>query len=192
MEKSIKGTKTEQNLLKAFAGESQARNRYTYFSSVAKKEGFEQIAAIFTETAEQERVHAKTFFKYLEGGMLEITAMYPAGIIGTTAENLEAAAGGENEEWSELYPEFAKIAEEEGFRDIANTFKQIAKAEYQHEQRYLKLLDRVKTDTVFKREEAILWQCRHCGYVVEAKQAPAKCPSCKHPQSYFQPMAQNY
>lgn len=192
MEKSIKGTRTEQNLLKAFAGESQARNRYTYFASVAKKEGYEQIAAVFEETAEQERVHAKTFFKYLEGGMLEITATYPAGVIGTTAENLQAAANGENEEWTELYPEFAKIAEEEGFREVSNTFKQIAKAEYQHEARYLKLLDRVKTNTVFSREEAILWQCRHCGYVVESKTAPAKCPSCKHPQAYFEPMRQNY
>ncbi|GAD05584.1 rubrerythrin [Porphyromonas crevioricanis] len=189
---SIKGTQTEQNLLKSFAGESQARSRYTFFASVAKKEGYEQIAAIFMETAEQEKEHAKRFFKFLEGGMVEITACYPAGVIGTTAENLAAAAAGENEEWTELYPEFARIAEEEGFKDIANAFKQIAKVEEQHELRYRTLLERVQNNTIFSREEAIRWQCRNCGYVVESKQAPAKCPACLHPQAYFEPMHQNF
>ena len=163
MEKSIKGTRTEQNLLKSFAGESQARSRYTFFASVAKKEGYEQIAGVFMETAEQEKEHAKRFFKFLEGGMVEITASYPAGVIGTTAENLAAAAAGENEEWAELYPEFAKIAEEEGFPAIAVAFKMIAKVE-----------------------------CRNCGFVFEGKKAPVNCPACAHPQAYFEPMKQNY
>ncbi|MDY6121811.1 MAG: rubrerythrin family protein [Porphyromonas sp.] len=189
---SIKGTKTEQNLLKSFAGESQARSRYTYFASVAKKEGFEQIAAVFMETAEQEKEHAKRFFKFLEGGMVEVTACYPAGVIGTTAENLVAAADGENEEWTELYPEFARIAEEEGFKEIANAFLQIAKVEKEHELRYRTLLERVQGNTFFEREEAIRWQCRNCGYVVESKKAPAKCPACLHPQSFFEPMRDNY
>lgn len=189
---SIKGTKTEQNLLKSFAGESQARSRYTFFASVAKKEGFEQISAVFMETAEQEKEHAKKFFKYLEGGMVEITACYPAGVIGTTAENLKAAADGENEEWGELYPEFAKIAEEEGFPQIANTFRQIAKVEAEHEARYRTLLGRVAEGKVFERAEEIEWQCRNCGYVYKGKKAPMKCPACEHPQAYFEPKKNNY
>lgn len=184
---SIKGTKTEQNLLKSFAGESQARSRYTFFASVAKKEGYEQIAGVFMETAEQEKEHAKKFFKYLEGGMVEITASYPAGIISTTAENLKAAADGENEEWADLYPEFAQIAQEEGFPQIANTFRQIAKVEAEHEARYRKLLKRVETGKVFERDEEIEWQCRNCGYVLKGKKAPMKCPACEHPQAYFEP-----
>ena len=169
MEKSIKGTRTEQNLLKSFAGESQARSRYTFFASVAKKEGYEQIAGVFMETAEQEKEHAKRFFKFLEGGMVEITASYPAGVIGTTAENLAAAAAGENEEWAELYPEFAKIAEEEGFPAIAVAFKMIAKVEAEHEKRYRKLLANVEEGKVFEKDEAIFWQCRNCGFVFEGK-----------------------
>lgn len=190
--KSIRGTRTEQNLLKSFAGESQARSRYTYFASVAKKEGYEQIAAIFMETAEQEKEHAKRFFKFLEGGMVEITASYPAGMIGTTAENLEEAANGENEEWSDLYPEFAKIAEEEGFPQIAVAFKMIAKVEAEHEARYRTLLQRVKEEKVFEREEAIEWQCRNCGYVHTGKKAPETCPACIHPKAYFEPKKNNY
>lgn len=166
MEKSIKGTRTEQNLLKSFAGESQARSRYTFFASVAKKEGYEQIAGVFMETAEQEKEHAKRFFKFLEGGMVEITAAYPAGVIGTTAENLAAAAAGENEEWADLYPAFADIAEEEGFKTIAVAFRMIAKVEAEHEKRYRKLLSNIETGTVFEKAEAILWQCRNCGFVI--------------------------
>jgi len=192
MEKSIKGTKTEQNLLKAFAGESQARSRYTFFASVAKKEGFEQIAAVFSETADQELEHAKRFFKFLEGGMLEIQASYPAGKIGTTAENLLAAAEGENEEWSLLYPEFAKIAREEGFPQVATAFKMIAKVEAEHEARYRTLLERVIAEKVFEREEDIEWQCRNCGYVHKGKKALENCPACNHPKSYFEPKKNNY
>ena len=186
--KSIKGTKTEQNLLKAFAGESQARTRYTFFASVAKKEGFEQISAIFTETAEQEKEHAKKFFRFLEGGMVEITASYPAGVIGTTAENLLAAAEGELEEWGELYPDFAKVADEEGFPQIAATFRMVAKVEVEHEKRYRRLYKRVIDGTVFERE----WQCRNCGYVHRGKNAPATCPVCQHPQAFFEEEKQNY
>lgn len=189
---SIKGTRTEKNLLASFAGESQARNRYTFFASVARKEGFEQISAIFLETAEQEREHAKRFFEYLEGGMVEITASYPAGIIGTTSQNLKAAAEGENEEWYVLYPEAAKVADEEGFPEIARTFREIAKVEALHEARYLALLARVDDNQVFEREEAIEWQCRNCGYVVKSKKAPMKCPACLHPQAYFEPKKNNY
>ncbi len=192
MEKSIKGTRTEQNLLKAFAGESQARSRYTYFASVAKKEGFEQISAVFMETAEQEKEHAKRFFKFLEGGMVEITASYPAGVIGTTADNLKAAAEGENEEWSILYPEFAAIAMEEGFPQVATAFKMIAKVEAEHEDRYRKLLERVIAEKVFEREEEIEWQCRNCGYVHKGKKALENCPACNHPKSYFEPKKNNY
>ena len=192
MEKSLKGTQTEKNLMAAFAGESQARNKYTYFASQAKKEGYEQIAGVFMETAEQEKEHAKKFFKYLEGGMVEITASYPAGIISTTAENLKAAADGENEEWADLYPEFAQIAQEEGFPQIANTFRQIAKVEAEHEARYRKLLERVETGKVFERDEEIEWQCRNCGYVLKGKKAPMKCPACEHPQAYFEPKKNNY
>lgn len=190
--KSVKGTRTEQNLLKSFAGESQARSRYTFFASVAKKEGYEQIAAVFMETAEQEKEHAKKFFKYLEGGMVEITAAFPAGVIGTTADNLRAAAEGENEEWAELYPLFADIAQEEGFPLIAATFRNVAKVEAEHEKRYRTLLARVEEGKVFEREEAIRWQCRNCGYVHEGTGAPEKCPACQHPQAYFEPMKENY
>ncbi|MEG0795944.1 MAG: rubrerythrin family protein [Odoribacter sp.] len=189
---SIKGTKTEQNLLKSFAGESQARSRYTFFASVAKKEGYEQISGVFMETAEQEKEHAKKFFKYLEGGMVEITACYPAGIIGTTAENLKAAADGEYEEWEDLYPTFAKIADEEGFPQVANTFRQVAKVEAEHERRYRILLQRVSECKVFEREEEIEWQCRNCGFVIKGKKAPTKCPACEHPQAYFEPKKNNY
>ncbi|MDH6341766.1 rubrerythrin [Parabacteroides sp. PFB2-12] len=192
MEKSIKGTRTEQNLLKAFAGESQARTRYTFFASVAKKEGYEQIAGVFMETAEQEKEHAKRFFKFLEGGMVEITASYPAGRIGTTAENLLAAAEGELEEWDELYPEFAAIAEEEGFKQIAIAFRMIAKVEVEHEIRYRQLLENIELNKVFEKDEAIKWQCRNCGYVHEGKSAPQKCPACEHPQAFFEPMKENY
>ena len=190
--KSVKGTETEKNLLKSFAGESQARMRYTYFAKEAKKEGFEQISAIFMETAEQEKEHAKRMFKYLEGGMLEITASYPAGVIGTTAENLLAAANGENEEWSELYPHFADVAEQEGFKEIAVMYRMIAKAEANHEERYRKLLSRVNEETVFSREEEIVWQCRNCGFVFVGKKAPKTCPACLHPQSYFEPKNDKY
>ncbi|MDR0863458.1 MAG: rubrerythrin family protein [Candidatus Symbiothrix sp.] len=190
--KSIKGTKTEQNLLKAFAGESQARTRYTFFASKAKKEGYEQIAGVFAETADQEKEHAERFFKFLEGGPVEITATFPAGIIGTTAENLRAAAEGEYEEWNDLYPKFAEIAAEEGFTQIAVAFKKIATVEAQHEKRYLKLLANLETDTVFKKGEEIEWQCRNCGYVHTGKEAPETCPACLHPQAYFEPKKQNY
>ena len=192
MEKSIKGTRTEQNLLKSFAGESQARSRYTFFASVAKKEGYEQIAGVFMETAEQEKEHAKRFFKFLEGGMVEITAAYPAGVIGTTAENLAAAAAGENEEWTDLYPTFADVADQEGFPVIAAVFRSIATVEAEHEKRYRALLARVEADKVFERDEEIEWQCRNCGYIHKGKKAPASCPSCAHPQAYFEPKKNNY
>lgn len=190
--KSIKGTKTEQNLLKAFAGESQARTRYTFFASVAKKEGYEQIAGVFIETAEQEKEHAKRFFKFLEGGMLEITASFPAGIIGTTPQNLLAAAEGENEEWDILYKEFEEVAREEGFNDVATAFKMIATVEKEHERRYRQLLQNLLDGTVFKKDEPIKWQCRNCGYVHEGTSAPNTCPACVHPQAFFEPMKQNY
>lgn len=190
--KSIKGTQTEKNLLISFAGESQARTRYTFFASVAKKEGFEQISAIFTETAEQEKEHAKKFFKYLEGGHVEITASYPAGVIGTTAENLLAAAMGENEEWTTDYPKFADIAEAEGFAPIGAAFRKIALVEQQHEIRYRRLLERVEAETVFSREEETTWQCRNCGYVHTGKDAPKACPACAHPQAFFEEQKQNY
>lgn len=190
--KSIKGTKTEQNLLKAFAGESQARTRYTFFASVAKKEGYEQIAGVFMETAEQEKEHAKRFFKFLEGGMVEITASFPAGIIGTTPQNLLAAAEGENEEWDILYKEFEEVAREEGFNDVATAFKMIATVEKEHERRYRQLLQNLLDGTVFKKDEPIKWQCRNCGYVHEGTSAPNTCPACIHPQAFFEPMKQNY
>ncbi|HQB78156.1 MAG TPA: rubrerythrin family protein [Tenuifilaceae bacterium] len=192
MDKSIKGTETEKNLLKAFAGESQAKNRYTFFAKVAKEEGYEQIAALFMETALQEEMHAKTFFKYLEGGMVEITASYPAGIISTTAENLRAAAMGEHEEWADLYPMFAEIAEKEGFKRIATTFKMIAKVEKEHEERYLKLLKNVEEGKVFEKDEEIEWVCRKCGYVHKGKKALKNCPVCDHPTAYFEEKAENY
>lgn len=192
MEKSIKGTQTEKCLLTSFAGESQARTRYTFFASQAKKEGYEQIAAIFLETADQEKEHAKRMFKYLEGGMVEITASYPAGIIGSTAENLIAAAAGEHEEWAVEYPKFAEIAESEGFKEIAVMYRMIAQVEAMHEARYKALLSRIENDEVFSREEAIEWQCRNCGYVINAKKAPKTCPACLHPQAYFEPKKWNF
>jgi rubrerythrin len=190
--KSVKGTRTEQNLLKSFAGESQARSRYTFFAEVARKEGYEQIAGVFMETAEQEREHAKRFFNFLEGGDLEITATYPAGKIGTTSENLLAAAMGENEEWDVLYPEFAKIAEEEGFPAVAAAFRAISTVEAEHEKRYLKLLSRITDGDFFRRDGKIWWQCRNCGFIIEAEEAPKACPACLHPQSYFEPKKENY
>ena len=192
MEKSIKGTQTEKNLLTSFAGESQARMRYTYFASVAKKEGYEQIAAIFTETADQEKEHAKRMFKWLEGGMVEITASYPAGVIGTTAENLKAAAAGQNEEWTADYPHFADVADAEGFPAIAIMYRNIAIAEKGHEERYLALLSNIENGTVFKKEEETVWQCRNCGYIHVGKEAPEVCPACIHPQAHFEVKKNNY
>jgi rubrerythrin len=186
------GSKTEKNLLKAFAGESQARTRYTFFASVAKKEGYEQISAIFTETAGNEKEHAELFFKYLKGGMAEITASYPAGVIGTTAMNLKEAAEGEKLEWGTLYPDFAEIAEKEGFEEIANTFLMVAKVEKEHEKRYRKLLANVKQEKVFKRDKVIKWRCRNCGHVYEGSEAPEKCPVCDHTKSYFEVWCENY
>lgn len=190
--KSLKGSETEKNLLKAFAGESQARNRYTYFASVARKAGFEQISAIFLETADNEREHAKVFFQYLKGGMVTIDASYPAGIIDNTATNLLEAADGEKLEWSSLYPNFEKIARKEGFKEIAESFKQIAEVEEQHEKRYRKLLANVKAKTVFKRAHVVKWHCRNCGYVHEGKTAPDICPACKHPQAFYEILCENY
>ncbi len=192
MEKSIKGTRTEQNLLKAFAGESQAKNRYEFFAKVAKNEGYEQIADIFMKTGAQEQQHAKRFFKFLEGGDVEITAIYPAGKIGTTAENLKAAAMGENEEWTALYPEFAEIAREEGFTQVAVAFKMIAKVEAEHEARFLALLKNVEEEKVFVKEEPQRWECRNCGYTHEGPKAPEACPACLHPKAYFEVKAENY
>lgn len=192
MEKSIKGTRTEQNLLKAFAGESQARTRYTFFASQAKKEGYEQIAGVFAETAEQEKEHAERFFKFLEGGAATITAAYPAGKIGTTQENLLAAAQGEREEWDVLYRDFASTAEEEGFPAVAAAFKMIATVEAEHESRYLKLLSRLTDGDFFHRNGQIWWQCRNCGYICLAEDAPKLCPACLHPQAYFEPKKENY
>ncbi len=189
---SLKGTRTEQNLLKAFAGESQAKNRYEYYSSVAKKEGLEQIAALFMETALNEKEHAKRFFKFLEGGMVEITASYPAGVIGTTLDNLKAAADGENEEWTDLYPEFARVAEEEGFKEISMAFKLIAKVEKAHEERYRKLYNNLEAGHVFASDDKIVWKCRNCGYLHEGTKAPQNCPACLHPQSYFEIKESNY
>ena len=190
--KSIKNTLTEKNLLTAFAGESQARNRYTYFAKVASKEGYEQIAAIFLETAEQERVHAKRFFEFLEGGKVEITASFPAGIICSTINNLKEAACGEREEWQEMYPEMAEIALDEGFPEIALLFRNVAKAERQHETRFQKLLERLSQGEIFASDIPIEWQCRKCGYVHYGAEPPAICPSCKHPQGYFERKANNY
>lgn len=189
---SLKGTQTEQNLLKAFAGESQARNRYTYFSKIAQKEGLVQISRIFEETANQEKVHAKRFFSFLEGGGLEITAMYPAGALDTTLENLKAAADGEEEEWTTLYPEFARVAREEGFPAVAATFESISVAEKQHEKRYRALYSNLAEGKVFKREDAVVWVCINCGYIHESKDALGTCPACLHPQSYFELLGENY
>ena len=190
--KSLKGTQTEQNLLASFAGESQARNRYTYFASQAKKEGFEQICGVFTDTAENEKEHAKRFFKFLEGGMVRITAEYPAGVIGTTEENLKEAADGENLEYSTLYPDFARIADEEGFAEIADVWREISKAETGHEARYLALLANVKDGKVFKKDKPVKWRCRNCGYISEGAEAPDECPACAHPQAYQEMLAENY
>jgi len=190
--KSIKGTQTEKNLLTAFAGESQARNRYTYFASQARKEGYEQIAAIFLETADNEKEHAKRLFKFLEGGEVEITGAFPAGVIGDTKENLKAAAAGENYEHTTMYPEFARTAEQEGFTEIAAVFRAIAVAEKQHEKRYLALLDNIEKGRVFKRDSVVKWKCRNCGYIHEGTEAPEKCPACAHPRAFFELLGENY
>ena len=192
MEKSIKGTRTEKNLLKAFAGESQAKNRYTFFAKQAKREGLEQIAAIFTETSLNEESHAKTFFSSLEGGPVEITATYPAGIIGTTAENLKASADGELEEWTALYPEFGKVATEEGFPKAALAFKLIATIEEHHEKRFRKLLNNLEKNRVFEKDEKTYWVCRKCGYIHFGEKALQNCPACNHPMAYFEVLQENY
>ncbi|MBP6978498.1 MAG: rubrerythrin family protein [Lentimicrobiaceae bacterium] len=192
MEKSIKGTLTEQNLLKAFAGESQARNRYEFFAKVASEEGYQQISAIFLLTASQEKAHAKRFFRFLEGGDVGITAMYPAGRIGTTSENLRASAMGEHEEWTTLYPEFAEVAKQEGFVQVASAFKVIARAEAEHEKRYIQLLKNVEEGTVFEKKEKVRWVCRNCGYVHEGQKPPENCPACQHPKAYFEVFDENY
>lgn len=188
----IQGTKTEKNLLIAFSGESQARNRYEFFAKIAKKEGYEQIAAIFQETADQEKEHAKRFFSYLKGGMVEIMASFPAGTIGSTLENLKAAAEGENEEWTDMYPQFAEVAKEEGFPEISTAFKLIAKVEKEHEARYLKLAQSIEDGSVFLKEGKVFWKCRNCGYVYEAKKALEKCPACLHSKAYMQLKENNY
>ena len=192
MGKSLKGTKTEKNLLASFAGESQARNRYTYFASAARKEGYEQIANIFIETSENEKEHAKVFFKHLEGGDVEITATYPAGMINNTKANLEAAAAGENLEWTKLYSDFARIAKDEGFPEVANSFEQIAKVEKFHESRYRRLINNIANGTVFKKTSPVKWHCINCGYVFEGAEAPKECPACAHPQAYYEVLAENY
>jgi len=188
----FKGSNAEKNLLAAFAGESQARMRYTFFASVAKKEGYEQISAIFTETADNEKEHAQLFFELLQGGSAEITAAYPAGVIGSTAENLKAAAEGEKFEWGTLYPGFADAAEKEGFIEAARTFRNVAKVEAYHERRYVKLLENVKRDTVFKKPTVIKWKCRNCGHVLEGSETPEKCPVCDHPRAFFEVWCENY
>ena len=188
----LKGTRTEKNLLTAFAGESQARNRYTYFASQAKKDGFVQIQSIFEETADQEKEHAKRLFKFLQGGDVEVAAAFPAGVIGTTAENLKASAGGENHEWTTMYPEFAQIAREEGFDEIAAVFEAIAVAEKQHEARYLGLLKNVEAGTAFKKPGPVVWRCRNCGYLHEGNEAPGLCPACAHAQAHFELLAENW
>jgi len=188
----MKGSRTEKNLLAAFAGESQARTRYTFFASVAKKEDYEQISGVFQETSDNEKEHGQLFFKHLKGGIAEITASYPAGIIGSTAQNLKAAAEGEKLEWGTLYPNFAAIAEEEGFRDVAQTFRMVAKVEAYHERRYLKLLANVENGKVFKKDSTIKWKCRNCGHVFEGNEAPEKCPVCSHPRAYFEVWCENY
>jgi len=188
----LKGSKTEKNLLAAFAGESQARNRYTYFASAARKEGYEQISAIFLETAENEKEHAKLFFNLLKGGDVEIIAAYPAGVIGNTADNLKAAAAGENLEWTKLYQDFADVARKEGFTEVYETFTNVAKVEKFHEARYISLLKNVKEGKVFKKDSSVKWHCRNCGYVFEGKEVPDKCPVCKHPRAHFEILAENY
>ncbi len=188
----LKGSKTEKNLLAAFAGESQARTRYTFFASAARKEGFEQISGIFTETADNEKEHAQLFFNHLQGGDVEITAKYPAGVTGTTAQNLKAAAAGEKLEWGTLYPDFAAVAEKEGFQQIATTFRQVALVEAYHERRYTKFLSNVENGQVFKKPSVVKWKCRNCGHVLESKEAPLKCPVCAHDRAYFELFAENY
>jgi len=188
----LKGSRTEKNLLAAFAGESQARTRYTFFASVARREGFEQISAIFTETADNEKEHAQLFFKMLQGGDVEITAKYPAGVIGTTAENLKAAAAGEKLEWGTIYPDFAEVAEKEGFRGVADTFRRVASVEADHEKRYLKLLSNVETGQVFRKPSVVKWKCRNCGNILEAREPPAKCPVCAHDRAYYELLCENY
>jgi rubrerythrin len=188
----LKGSQTEKNLLAAFAGESQARTRYSFFASVAKKEGYEQISGIFQETSDNEREHAQLFFNHLKGGMAEITASYPAGITGTTAANLKAAAEGEKHEWGTLYPGFADVATREGFPEAARTFREVAKVEAYHERRYLKLLGNLEKGAVFSRDAPIKWKCRNCGHVLEAKEAPLKCPVCDHPRAHFEAWCENY
>jgi rubrerythrin len=189
---SVKGTQTELNLIAAFAGESQARNRYTYFAGQAREDGLVQKADIFEETANQEKEHAKRFFGFLEGGMAEVKASFPAGVIADTAANLEAAAAGENLEWTTLYPGFAKVARDEGFEEIALVWESIVVAERQHEKRYLGLLDNVKANTVFKKPDKVVWRCRNCGYLHEGTEAPKKCPACAHPQAYYELLAENW
>ncbi|MGE5575574.1 MAG: rubrerythrin [Syntrophothermus sp.] len=190
--KTLNGTRTEKNILTAFAGESQARNRYTYFASKAREEGYVQIADFFEETANNEKEHAKRLFKLLEGSEVEIQAAFPAGVIGTTAENLKASAGGENFEWTEMYPSYARVAREEGFEEIARIFESIAKAEKQHERRYLGLLANVEAGTVFKKAKSVVWRCRNCGYIHEGTEAPEVCPACAHPQAYFELLTENW
>jgi rubrerythrin len=189
---NLKGTRTEKNLLTAFAGESQARNRYTYFASKAKKEGYVQMAAIFEETADQEKEHAKRLFKFLEGGEIEITASFPAGKTGTTAENLQDAAAGENYEHTDMYPSFARIASEEGLHEIASVFESIAVAEMHHEKRYLALLANIRNDRVFKRDTVVTWRCRNCGYLHEGTEASQSCPACAHSRAHFELLGENY
>jgi rubrerythrin len=188
----FKGSKTEKNLLAAFAGESQARSRYNFFASIARKEGYEQIAAIFEETADNEKEHAKLFFKHLKGGLVELKATYPAGVIASTAENLKEAAEGEKMEWGTIYPQFAEVAEQEGFTEVANIFRMVAKVEAYHERRYLKLLENIKQGKVFKKDKPIKWKCRNCGHVYEGSEAPEKCPVCSHPRNYFEVWCENY
>ena len=192
MDKSLRGTQTEKNLLAAFAGESQARNRYSFFASAARKEGFEQIANIFTETAENEKEHAKVFFKYLEGGDTEIMATYPAGMIKDIKSNLEAAAAGENLEWTTIYADFGKIAKDEGFPEVARSFEQIARVEKFHESRYRKLAANIANSEVFKRKSVVKWHCINCGYIFEGTEPPKECPACRHPQAFYELLAQNY
>jgi len=190
--KSVKGTETEKNLLKAFSGESQARNRYTYFASQAKKEGYEQISWLFSDTADNEKEHAKRFFSFLQGGDVEITATFPAGVIGNTIENLKAAAAGENLEHTTLYPEFARVAEEEGFGEIAAVIRAIVTVEQGHEKRYLALIKNIENNAVFKKDKVVKWRCRNCGYIHEGMEAPIECPACAHPMAYYELMAENY
>jgi len=189
---SIKGTKTEKNLMASFAGESQARNRYSFFAGQAKKEGFVQIAQVFEETANQEKEHAKRFFKFLEGGELEITASFPAGVIGTTAQNLEASAMGEEHEWQSMYPAFAAEARREGFEAVAKAFEAVMVAEKQHGKRYRDLLKNLQEGTIFQREQPVVWRCINCGYLFEGRAAPAACPACVHPQAYFEILGENW